>query len=253
MLLIDLDYKVEYRYLYFSMLKKYYKKIDQEIILKTNKNSSKKFDNFCDTIINIDWNKILYNRMSFISLAIQKFKNCEYLEIGCAGNACFSSIPLINKTGVDPENGGNIKDTSDNFFKNNKKNFDVIFIDGLHQYEQCRKDIINSLKVLNENGLIFLHDMIPRSWVEENVPRLQKVWSGDVWKVALELIKTKGVDFFIIMADHGVGVIKKKERNIIYHDDYKNIKNLKFKDLLNLSEKIKYVEPKQAFELIISH
>tara|TARA_B100002003_G_scaffold66327_1_gene61636 strand:- start:111 stop:818 length:708 start_codon:yes stop_codon:yes gene_type:complete len=235
------------------MLKKYYKKIDQEMILRANKNSSKKFDNFCDTIINIDWSKILYNRMSFISLAIQKFRNCEYLEIGCASNVCFSSIPLINKTGVDPENGGNIKDTSDNFFKNNKKNFDVIFIDGLHQYEQCRKDIINSLKVLNENGLIFLHDMIPRSWVEENVPRLQKVWSGDVWKVALELIKTKGVDFFIIIADHGVGVIKKKERNVIYHDDYKNIKNLKFKDFLNLSEKIKYVEPKQAFELIISH
>ena len=186
------------------MLKKYYKKIDQEMILKANKNSSKKFDNFCDTIINIDWNKILYNRMSFISLAIQKFKNCEYLEIGCAGNACFSSIPLINKTGVDPENGGNIKDTSDNFFKNNKKNFDVIFIDGLHQYEQCRKDIINSLKVLNENGLIFLHDMIPRSWVEENVPRLQGIWSGNVWKVALELIKTKGIDFFVIKADHGV-------------------------------------------------
>ena len=235
------------------MLKKYYKKIDQEMILRANKNSSKKFDNFCDTIINIDWSKILYNRMSFISLAIQKFRNCEYLEIGCASNVCFSSIPLINKTGVDPENGGNIRDTSDNFFKNNKKNFDVIFIDGLHQYEQCRKDIINSLKVLNENGLIFLHDMIPRSWVEENVPRLQKVWSGNVWKVALELIKTKGVDFFIIIADHGVGVIKKREKNVIYHDDYKNIKNLKFKDLLNSSEKIKYVEPKQAFELIISH
>ena len=47
--------------------------------------------------------------------------------------------------------------------------------------------------------------------------------------------------------------LKKKEKDIIYHDDYKNIKNLKFKDLLNSSEKIKYVEPKQAFELIISH
>ena len=198
------------------MLKKYYKKIDQETLLKSNKNAPKKFANFCDTIINIDWDKILYNRMSFISLAIQKFRNCEYLEIGCASNVCFSSIPLINKTGVDPENGGNIRDTSDNFFKNNKKNFDVIFIDGLHQYEQCRKDIINSLKVLNENGLIFLHDMIPRSWAEENVPRLQGIWSGNVWKVALEIIKTKGIDFFVIKADHGVGVIKKKEKNKIF-------------------------------------
>ena len=65
-------------------------------------------------------------------------------------------------------------------FGNNKKNFDVIFIDGFHHYEQCRKDIINSLKVLNENGFILLHDMIPRSWIEENIPRLGTVWSGDV-------------------------------------------------------------------------
>ena len=236
------------------MLKKYYKKIDKKAFTGqlSMKEHQKKFDNFCDTIIDINWNKILYNRMSFISLAIQKFRNCEYLEIGCASNICFSSIPSINKTGVDPENGGNIRDTSDNFFKNNKKNFDVIFIDGLHQYEQCRKDIINSLKVLNENGLIFLHDMIPRSWAEENVPRLQGIWSGNVWKVALEIIKTKGIDFFVIKADHGVGVIKKKEENVVYHDDYENIKNLKFKDFLNLNEKIKYIEPEQAFELILS-
>jgi len=95
--------------------------------------------------------------------------------------------------------------------------------------------------------------MIPRSWVEENVPRLQGIWSGNVWKVGLELIKTKGIDFFIIKADYGVGVIKKNEKDIIYHDDYNNIKNLKFKDFLNLNEQIKYVEAEQAFELIQPH
>ena len=237
------------------MLKKYYKKVDEKEFLNkpSMKTHQEKFDNFCDTIIAIDWNKISYNRISFVSLATQTFKNCEYLEIGCDNNVCFHSIPVVNKIGVDPEKGGNLKDTSDNFFKKNKKNFDVIFIDGLHHYEQCRKDIINSLKVLNKNGFIFLHDMIPRSWLEENVPRLSGLWSGDVWKVALELIKTKGIDFFVIEADHGVGVIKKREQDVIYHDDYNNIKNLKFKDFLNSSEKIKYVEPKQALELIKSH
>jgi len=237
------------------MLKKYYKKIGKKTFTDnlSMEEHKKKFDNFCETIIEINWNKILYNRMSFITLAVQKFKNCKYLEIGCEGNSCFSTIPVIDKTGVDPENGGNVRDTSDNFFKNNKKNFDVIFIDGLHTYEQCRKDIINSLKFLNRNGFIFLHDMIPRTWKEENVPRLgsQGIWTGDVWKVALELIKTKGIDFFVIAADHGVGVIKKKEENIVYHDDCENIKNLKFKDFLNLNEKIKYIEPEQAFELIL--
>ena len=237
------------------MLKKYYKKSDKKDFLDkpSMEEHQKKFDNFCDTKIEINWGKIYYNRISFISLATQKFKNCRYLEIGCEINTCFSSIPVINKIGVDPESGGNIRETSDNFFKNNKKEFDVIFVDGLHIYEQCRKDIINSLKFLNRNGFIFLHDMIPRSWIEENVPRLEKVWSGNVWKVALELIKTKGIDFFVIEADHGIGVIKKKEENVVYHDDYENIKNLKFKDFLDLNEKIKYIEPEQAFELILSH
>ena len=233
------------------MIRKYYKKIDREKILNTNKNAPKKYDNFCDTIIDINWSKIFYNRISFISTAVQKFQNCRYLEIGCSTNVCFNAIPTINKIGVDPNAGGNVKDTSDNFFKNNKKEFDVIFIDGLHIYEQCRKDIINSLKILSKNGFIFLHDMIPRSWVEENVPRLQPVWSGNVWKVGLELIKTKGIDFFIINADHGVGVVKKKEENVVYYDDYENIKNLKFKDFLNLNENIKYIDPKEAFKLIL--
>ena len=136
-----------------KMLKKYYKTVPpQEIHFKLKK----EHDNFCDIIIDIDWNKILYNRASFISVATQKFENCSYLEIGCDDNICFNSIPVIDKIGVDPDRGGNIKDTSDNFFKNNKKIFDVIFIDGLHIYEQCRKDVINSLKVLNKNGFIFL-------------------------------------------------------------------------------------------------
>ena len=94
------------------------KKIDKKLFegKPSMEEHQKKFDNFCDTIIDINWNKILYNRMSFISLAVQKFRNCEYLEIGCANNKCFSVIPVINKTGVDPENGGNIRDTSDTFF-----------------------------------------------------------------------------------------------------------------------------------------
>ena len=52
------------------MLEKYYKKIDKEKILSTNKDAPKKYDNFCDTIIEIDWAKVCYNRMSFISRAI---------------------------------------------------------------------------------------------------------------------------------------------------------------------------------------
>jgi len=49
----------------------------------------------------------------------------------------------------------------------------------------------------------------------------------------------------------GIGVLKKKEENIIYYDDFENLKNLKFKDFLNLNENIKYIDPKEAFKLIL--
>tara|TARA_B110001454_G_scaffold197420_1_gene200894 strand:- start:88 stop:789 length:702 start_codon:yes stop_codon:yes gene_type:complete len=232
------------------MLKKYYKKVPEQ---KIHKELREKYSNFCDTIIHIDWDKILFNRVSFITTATQKFEKCRYLEIGCDDNVCFKSIPVLDKVGIDPDRGGNIKDTSDNFFKKNKKIFDVIFIDGLHHYKQCRKDVVNSLKVLDINGFIFLHDMTPRNWAEENVPRLKNtLWTGDIWKVAIELSKTKGIDFFVINADMGVGMLKKKKENVVYHDDFENLKNSKFKDFLILNECVNYIEPDQGINLILS-
>ena len=230
------------------MLQKYYKKIPEQQIRKGLK---EKYSNFCDTIIHIDWDKVLFNRVSFITVATQQFDECRYLEIGCDNNICFKSIPVIGKIGVDPNKGGNIKDTSDNFFKNNKNRFDVIFIDGLHIYEQCRRDVINSLKVLDKNGYIFLHDMTPRNWAEENVPRLKNtLWTGDIWKVAIELSKTKGIDFFVINADMGVNMLKKKEDNITYHDEFKKLKDLKFKDFLILNESISYIDAEEGIKII---
>ena len=43
------------------------------------------------------------------------------------------------------------------------KKYDIIFIDGLHTSEQVDKDIVNSLKVLSEGGIIVLHDCNPAS------------------------------------------------------------------------------------------
>ena len=98
----------------------------------------------------IIYEKKNYNRIAFIVRALNKFKTIPmYLEIGCDQNDVFNSIPVIhsNKIGVDPNSGGSHKMTSDDFFKQNDKSFDVIFIDGLHTYEQTQKDIINSLKI----------------------------------------------------------------------------------------------------------
>ena len=76
-------------------------------------------------------------------------------------NSVFNCIPLKieNKIGVDPTQGGTHRKTSDDFFIDNTKNFDVIFIDGLHTYEQCQRDCINSLKFLNPGGILIIEDI----------------------------------------------------------------------------------------------
>jgi len=192
-----------------------------------------------------------FNRHAFINRAISKFENCKYLEIGVANNNVFNSIPLKieNKFGVDPDNGGNFRMTSDEFFKKyNDLKFDVIFIDGLHIYEQCQKDCINSMKQLNENGIIFFHDFLPRSFFEEKVPRKQSTWSGDVWKVAVELANSKNVKFKIINIDHGIGVLKLNK-----NFEYKKIDELKnkgFTDYLNYRKDLPIVKSNMGLDFI---
>ena len=185
-----------------------------------------------------------YNRLSFISLSIAKiilkkdYQNCNYLEIGCFDNKAFNTVPLplSQKIGIDPQRGGTHKMTSDHFFLTNKKYFDVIFIDGLHSYEQCSKDCINSIKFLNNGGLIILHDMLPRSKTEET----QK-YSGDVWKVAYDLSKSENIDFIIANIDQGVGLLKINNnskyirQNEIHNKSFNDFKNIYYKQLPTVS------------------
>ena len=232
------------------MLKKYYKNYKKEDFPEACVLKAESEDKFCDTVISIDWYKISFNRMSFISLATQKFNDCKYLEIGTDLNLCFNCIPVIDKIGVDPKRGGTIRKTSDDFFNNNKKKFDVIFVDGLHTFEQCRKDVMNSLNFLNLGGYLFIHDLIPRNFMEEFTPSMGTPWSGDVWKVAQELSKSDGLDFHVIKADHGVGLVKKIKKNVNYYDDYEKLKILKFKDFLEINSEINYIDPEEAIKII---
>lgn len=209
----------------------------------------------CNAKEEIIFERNFYNRISFIQKSISKFKynSCKYLEIGTHHNETFNTIPLPikNKFGVDPVSGGNIRLTSDMFFKKNKKKFDVIFIDGLHTYEQCQRDIINSLKILSKNGIILIHDLLPKNRFHSQVPRKQDLWTGDIWKTAVELNYSKNIRFIIANIDHGVGIIKpkknyvykkmnkflsKKDFKLFYYDFYKKL------PIKNSEEALQFIE-----------
>lgn len=158
--------------------------------------------------LDIDWLALPYNRIALVNHIAARKPGARYLEIGCDDNQLFSAVPLADKIGVDPVKGGTHRMTSDAFFATDMSCFDLIFIDGLHTHDQVRRDVINAIKALAPGGWIALHDLVPRTWDEEHVPRVAGHWTGDVWKVALELARTPGITFRIVMIDHGVGLVR---------------------------------------------
>jgi predicted O-methyltransferase YrrM len=53
--------------------------------------------------------------------------------------------------------------TTTDFFINNQNKFDMIFIDADHHVDAIQRDLIESLKILNEYGTIILHDTDPNN------------------------------------------------------------------------------------------
>ena len=182
--------------------------------------------------------KLVYNfpdnfyRWDLINYLIKKNNYKEYLEIGCDQNQLFSLVEIENKIGIDPEKGGNLKITSDEFFKDNKKKFDIIFIDGLHIYHQVKADILNSVKCLNKDGIILVHDCMPQSLSRQAVPRYKSIWNGDVWKAIVDLRQNIDLDIYTCEMDHGIGIIKLRNNSSILKLN-KPINKLKFKDYVN--------------------
>lgn len=141
--------------------------------LKSKKTSSDYF-----SINAYYWKKILN----------KKFKKFSYLEIGSwEGNSALyilknfktKSVICVDiwdkylKNEIKPKRNFrnflfNLKEfknnfkyhklSSDDFFKKNKKFFDVIYIDGDHKKSQVYKDISNAWRILNNKGLIICDD-----------------------------------------------------------------------------------------------
>lgn len=141
-------------------------------------------------------------------IAIKEYKT--YLEIGVAGGDNLFEIRIPHKVGVDPgiHSPAHFHLTSDEFFAKNKETFDIIFIDGLHHYEQVLKDINNSLNCLTPGGVIVMHDCLPQTEEQQNRKVIPGAWNGDVWKAAAYVrMHFSNVHFCVVDMDWGCGII----------------------------------------------
>ena len=155
-----------------------------------------------------------------VILDILKKVNCQkYLELGIYKGSIISvASKFVNKTvGVDiidhigsNKNFDFINSTTDDFFNENKENFDVIFIDADHKYESCVKDFENSLKILNYNGFIFIHDTDPISNKYTDFG-----YCGDSYKINKYIYENhQELDIITLpLTEAGLTIVKRKNEN----------------------------------------
>ena len=207
-------------------------------------------------IININLQKPVFNtdfykRSQIINKLTNKYD--RYLEIGVEYGECFNETHFVNKVGVDPDPKFSSKvgqtlilQTSDDFFKqyNIKQQFDVIFIDGMHQAEYVLRDINNCIQILSTNGTIFMDDILPlnyneqlkipiKHYYENGILKYGENWTGDVWKVVYHLLKNykdKILDFkyFYNINFRGIGALKIKEVFKICHEEIDDINSYNY-------------------------
>jgi predicted O-methyltransferase YrrM len=105
--------------------------------------------------------------------------------------------------------------TTDDFFKLNKiSEIDCAFIDADHSYTQSRIDFLNVFEILNDDGIIFLHDTYPPS-IELTTPDR----NGDTYKLYLELLSPEWIDKIDVInlpIYDGLTIIRKRIQNKIF-------------------------------------
>lgn len=154
------------------------------------------------------------DRIQIINRLISEFHLQRYLEIGVWRGDCFSRVTCKEKVGVDPcpiyQDGVHAM-TSDEFFAAYQgPNFDLVFIDGLHESKQAYRDIRNALDHLAQDGFLVCHDCRPQAEIEQRIPREQDIWTGDVWKAIHSLrVDRDDISVTTFDCDYGCCVISR--------------------------------------------
>lgn len=208
------------------------------------------------------------DRIKIVQDIINRKKSANYLEIGVLAGDAFLRIMSRRKWAVDPEfkigpakkfryyfkNPYNMfnkyfRMESDVFFDTQKPmlseyGLDVAFVDGLHTFEQSLQDVQNTLKYLNKDGVIVLHDCNPMSesaaypakCIDEvrkiNPPGFDGIWNGDVWKTIAYLRATReDLNVFVLDCDFGLGVVTRGAPENMIEYAAEAVRNLSYRDL----------------------
>jgi hypothetical protein len=171
--------------------------------------------------------------VAIVQAELDRFRRPRYLEIGVNVGVLFLHVRAHGKVGVDPVRriprwkrvahpttalrGRLVARPSDDYFArlDPGERFDVVFVDGLHTFEQSLRDVENALEHLAPDGVVLVHDCNPADAIAggpDPGATGDAGWNGEVWKTIVHLRATRSdLDVRVLDTDFGVGVVRRGE------------------------------------------
>jgi hypothetical protein len=111
------------------------------------------------------------NRIECIQAFIDKRGYRSYLELGVKWGTVLKQIDCAVKDGVDVNPSAPCSfagmTTAEFFRTHSGLRYDIIFIDADHREPAVLLDLLGSLRILNEDGVVVLHDCRPMTEAEQ--------------------------------------------------------------------------------------
>lgn len=203
----------------------------------------------------------------------------KYLEVGVNKGVTFNQINIPFKVAVDPKFRFNIKDytnqntifhqvTSDRFFAElalEYDYFDLIYLDGLHTFEQTFRDFCASLRYSHPNTIWLIDDTHPTSLfsADPDLSRAKKLkklvgdesgtWMGDVFKVVFAVHDFFPQFNYATFPGHGQTVVWTETREDFapVWNSFEKISSFKYDDFLEFRDSImKIKNPSEIIKAI---
>lgn len=205
-----------------------------------------------------------FARASILHKLIRKLGVHNYLEIGVNDGSTFLRLEAPIKLAVDPQFRvpGGFWDceqerwfpvASDEFFRNQadwleKNALDLVFVDGLHTYDQSLADVRNSLKYLRPGGVIVMHDCLPTSEAAA-APTMKEArllrglkgdgfaggpWMGDVYRTILHLRSfSPDLEVHVLDSDCGLGIVRPGKPQSLLSLSETQIRHFSYQELVS--------------------
>lgn len=203
-------------------------------------------------------------RSDVVNQLLQLFNEPRYLEIGVNRGETFFAIRAKEKIAVDPvflfdvaaareadKSASFYEVTSDAYFSDvidPSEKFDVIYLDGLHTFEQTLRDLTNAMRYLTPKGVVLIDDVVPTNYhaslprqsdamrVKAAVHSEDNSWMGDTYKLVF-FIHTffPSLNYRTITDNHGQTVVwrARQVRRSFKDVSVAEIGNLEFLDVIS--------------------